>query len=112
MAACPGSRASRSGPKTSATCPISFSTWICGVPGAMICSPAPLEPIDSPMFASECTGFSDTEAMPALLQRIKAEVDDVRRVVMVQHAEDTALFFELVEHGQEMWRTECSAAEI
>jgi len=40
--------------------------------------------------------------LSAVLQRVQSEVDEVRRIRMVEDAEDTALFFEFVEHHKEV----------
>jgi hypothetical protein len=37
-----------------------------------------------------------------MLQGIQPEVNDVRRVLMVENAKDTAFIVELVEHGDVM----------
>ena len=44
-----------------------------------------------------------------MLECVEAEVDDVRRVAVVQDAEDTAFFLEFVEHRRIREHGECRA---
>ena len=40
--------------------------------------------------------------LAAMLQRIETEVDEVRRIPVIQDAEDPAFFFEFVEHHEDV----------
>ena len=68
----------------------------------------------APMFVSEAAGpttRSDPRALlPAMLQRVQPEVNEVRRILMIEDAEDTAFIVEFVEHRSDAKCTRPSAA--